>query len=268
MSLTQRVKQGFLRLPLMKKAILVSGAGLMLSTVMPWYDTRNSFGIGETYLGIQGPLFVIGALVLVCGAVSFSNIFFSLMGRKFFNLKKRGGTTSLILGAQSLLFVLMGNVIFYNPEFGTDVGSKTTRFGMVVAFVSIGTMIIAGWLARKKENEEEDDVEDIMSDVMPVEAPVSHAMPSYSVPISSTPVTPSYQMPARPASAYQQSSFTTPVAPVAPAGVDPLTLDARTRYKMMQSQGRYSSNAKTNLWGSGRGSAFSRPVDETQDMDI
>ena len=88
MSLTQRVKQGFLRLPLMKKAILTGSAALVVSTVLPWYDLRNSFGVGATYLGIQGPLFVIGLLVLGCGLVSFFNMFFPLMGRQFFNLRK------------------------------------------------------------------------------------------------------------------------------------------------------------------------------------
>ncbi len=239
MSLTQRVKQGFLRLPLMKKAILVSSAGLMLSTVMPWYDQRNSFGIGDTYLGIQGPLFVIGALVLVCGAVSFFNILFPLMGRGFFNLKKRGGSTSLFLGAQSFVFLLISNTIFYNPDFGSAVSSKTTRFGMVLAFVSIGTMIVSGWLIRRKEGDDENDIEDILSEVEPVD--------TYSVPVVSSSM-PTYTTPT------QQSR---PVAPV--SSVDPLTLDARTRYKMMQSQGRYSSSAQTNLWGGGKGSAFSRP---------
>ena len=65
MSLTQRVKQGFLRLPMVKKAILLASGVLMLSVVLPWYDNRNSFGVGETYLGIQGPLFLVGVLVCV-----------------------------------------------------------------------------------------------------------------------------------------------------------------------------------------------------------
>ncbi|OGJ43563.1 hypothetical protein A2974_02150 [Candidatus Peregrinibacteria bacterium RIFCSPLOWO2_01_FULL_48_20] len=235
MSLTQRVKQGFLRLPLMKKAILTGSAALAVSTVLPWYDLRNSFGVGATYLGIQGPLFVIGLLVLGCGLVSFFNMFFPLMGRQFFNLRKRGGSTAMTLGGQALLLLLVANSIFYHPDFGAAVSSKATRFGMVLAFASIGLMIIAGWMARRKEDEENDNVEDVLEAAAPV-TPVS--TPSYSVPVTG--------MAARPT-------------------VDPLTLDARTRYKMMRSQGRYSSNAQNNLWGSGAGSAFGRAGSASDD---
>ena len=241
MSLTQRVKQGFLRLPLMKKAILTGSAALAVSTVLPWYDLRNSFGVGATYLGIQGPLFVIGLLVLGCGLVSFFNMFFPLMGRQFFNLRKRGGSTAMILGGQALLLLLVANSVFYHPDFGAAVSSKATRFGMVLAFASIGMMIIAGWVARRKEDEEDDKEEDILEEVTPVP---TYSVPSYSAPVSSIPSRPTYG---------------------ANQSVDPLTLDARTRYKMMRSQGRYSSNAQNNLWGSGAGSAFGRAGSASDD---
>lgn len=255
MSLTQRVKQGFLRLPLMKKAILLASAGLMVSTVMPWYDHRNSFGIGDTYLGIQGPLFIVGALVLACGAVTFFNMLFPLMGRNFFSLKKRGGTMSLVLGAQALLLTLIANVIFYHPEFSNTVSTKATRFGMVVAFASIGVMILAGYLVRRKEGSEEDDVEDILSEATPV-------TPAYSTPVTPSP-TPNYSVPvsSTPAASVSRPAYS------GGSSVDPLTLDPRTRYKMMRSQTRYSQNAQSNLWGGGTGSAFSRANRVESDSD-
>lgn len=227
MSLTQRVKQGFLRLPILKKAILVSSFGLILSALMPWYDHRNSFGIGDTYLGIQGPLFLIGFLVLGCGAASFFNIFFPLMGRNFFNLRRRGGTVALILGAQALLLLLVANSIFYHPSFGLNVGSKGTRFGMMLAFFFVGTLIISGWLTRRKEKEEKDEIEEFLS-------PQASGVQTYD-----------------------QASLNVPPSSVEPF-VDPLTIDPRTRYKMMQSKTRLSTAARNNFWGSGSGSAFAR----------
>lgn len=234
----------------MKKAILAGSAALMLSTVMPWYDLRNSFGVGNTYLGIQGPLFVIGFLVLGCGAVSFFNMFFPLMGRQFFNLRKRGGSTAMLLGGQALLLLLVANSIFYHPDFGASVSNKATRFGMVITFASIGMMIIAGWIARHKEGEEGEEWAQTPADaeVMKEATSLGTMNRPTSAPIYTAP---SYSISPRPA-------------------VDPLTVDARTRYKMLRSQGRYSSSAQNNLWGSGAGSAFGQQnqvADDNSDTD-
>ena len=249
MSLTQRVKQGFLRLPFSKKAILFSSGALMLSTVMPWYDERNSFGIGDTYLGVQGPLFLVGLLVLGFAAITFFNLFFPLMGRNFFNLRRRGGSVALILGAQSLLLLGVANSVFYHPQFGLNLTNKGTRFGMMMAFFCVGAMMISGWMTRRKESEESVDME---AYVEPVEveraatvSPVFTPMPtpeSYSVPVQEP-----------------------------QAAVDPLTLDAKTRYRMMQAQDRYSARARTNLWGSGNGSPYgggTRPADQDREQSL
>ena len=233
------MKQGFLRLPFVKKAVMASSAATVVSTLMPWYDMRNSVGIGDTYLGVQGPLFIVGMLVLGFGAVSFLNLFLPLAGKSFFNLKRKGGATSMILGAQSLLLLLVANTTFYHPDFGLALSNKTTRFGMMMAFLSAGLMVISGYFARKYEATHGEETEFFVEEEVPsapVSAPNSYAMPERRV----------------------QSSLMD-LSAGAGEGVDPLTLDAKTRYKMMQSQMRYSSSAKTNLWGSGKGSAFGSP---------
>ncbi len=263
MSLTQRLKQGFLRLPPMKKIILVSSATLMVSTVLPWYDQRNNFGVGDTFIGVQGPLFAVGLIVLGCGALAFFNMFLPLMGRNFFDLKRKSGSLALSLGTQSLLLMVVANSIFFHPDFAATINNKGTRFGMVVAFASIGAMMISGWWTRRKEKaggeteERENEMEDTMAEpVMDEEVPVetsSYSQPSYSQPTYSQP---SYSTPQeRPA--YSGSSYVRAnETPATQHGVDPLTLDPKTRYKMMQSQNRYSSAARNNVWGSGGGSAY------------
>lgn len=252
MSLNQRVKQGFLRLPPSKKGILLSSGLLMVSTLMPWYDERNSFGVGETYLGIQGPLFLVGLLVLSFGAITFFNLFFPLMGRNFFNLRHRGGSVALIFGTQSLLLLAVANSVFYHPEFGLNLANKGTRFGMMMALFSVGLMILTGFLTRRKENNETLEMD---ANVEPVEmaraATVSPVFTPMPVP--------------------QAMGGETVNAAV----VDPLTLDAKTRYRMMQTQNRTNAGAHGNLWGNGPGMSYGRPqtgvtprVREEQSMDF
>lgn len=267
MSITQRAKQGFLRLPAVKKAILLSSAALMISAIMPWYDNRNSFGVGETFLGVQGPLFLVGALVMAFGAISFFNMFFPLLGRNFFKLKRKSGVTAMILGAQSLFLLVVANSVFFHPSFGTNVSHKATRFGMVIAFASIGIMLISGWVTYRREKAGKfEDIEDFMTNpTTDVFEPANQNLSSSGLGYSPSRATTATL--ARPNGAYgggvnssnKPSVSSSAVGAVgAPDGVDPLTIDAKTRYKMIRSQARYSGNAKRNLWGGGQGSAFGK----------
>lgn len=282
MALTKRVQQGFLRLPFARKAILVSSAILMVSPLLPWYDNRNGVGIGETFLGIQGPLFLIGVLVLSFGAINFFNMFFPLMGKNFFQLRKRSGITAILLGFQSLFLILIANSIFFHPSFGGEV-SKGTRFGMVVAFGAIAVMLLAGFITHKKEKKGENDAFDdffqnpeaympepepepiqavptpvashgfgessMRSLYSPEETHTGHAYSASPTPgrVSATPssysntMRPSYSAPSRVPSPRTENS--------SDENVDPLTLDAKTRYKMMRSQQRRSTDSQGNLWG-------------------
>lgn len=221
MSATQRVKQGFLRLPFARKTILISSGILAISPLLPWYDNRNSFGIGESYLGIQGPLFLIGFLIMGFGLINFSNLFFPLLGKNFFQLRRRTGATSLMLGAQGMLLLVIANSVFFHPSFGEAV-NKTSGTGMFVAFMSLGVMVVSGYLARRKDTEEEPEPIEMVNEIPEV-----------------TPV-----------QAYERPH----VSPQQTSAVDPLTLDPKTRYKMMQAQMRQNqstSGTPANYWGSG-----------------
>lgn len=241
----------------MKKVILISSFTLCVSTVLPWYDQRNNFGVGDTFLGVQGPLFAVGLVVLGCGVVSFFNMFLPLMGRNFFDLKRKSGSLALSLGTQALLLLLVANSIFFHPEFASTINNKATRFGMMTAFFSIGALMISGWWVNRKEKaggeveEREDELEDTYT------APV-YASEDVPVETASRPLyQPSFN------TVQDRPAYSQPIQPVQQATpVDPLTLDAKTRYKMLKAQGHYSPNARNNLWGSGSGSAFGRATRE------
>jgi hypothetical protein len=224
MALTKRVKQGFLRLSMAKKVVLLSSGALMVSAVLPWYDNRNSFGVGETFLGVQGPLFLLGIFVFSFGAISFFNIFLPLLGKNFFKLKRKIGAVAMMLGAQSLFLLLIANSVFYHPSFGTNISHKGIRFGMLVAFISIGFMVSSGWLTHRREKKGEFDEE--MEDFMVAPEPAPAPEPIQHIQSATKPLT---------YGTYEG---------------DPLKLDAKTRYKMMKQQQRRSTNAQENLWGS------------------
>ncbi len=258
MSLTQRMKQGFLRLPLRKQVVLVASAGLMISPLLPWYDERNSFGVGDSYLGIQGPFFLIGFMVMGLGAISFFNMFLPLLGKNFFNLKNRGGIAGVLLGFQSALLMVVANSVFFHPDFGVNLSTKSTRFGMTFAFITTGLMMIAGWFSRNKVEETEEvleyEEEEVQED-RPFAGP-SYASYEQARPVSSPVSAPVQDIPV-------QTSYAQPTAqptPVAASG-DPLTMDAKTRYKLMQARLRSQNGSvhygggNANFWGGRNGSS-------------
>ncbi|MFT7183995.1 MAG: hypothetical protein ACI9QC_000321 [Oceanicoccus sp.] len=251
MSATQRVKQGFLRLPTAKKLLLISSFTLMISAVLPWYDNQNSFGAGETYLGIQGPLFMVGLLVLGLGLANFLNMFLPLFGKNFARLRRKSGVLSMILGAQSGLLLLVGNTVFLHPEFGTNANHKATSFGMTIALISVGTLIISGWWAKRKElsgeyDKKEQELEE-MDEAMAAIKAVTPPAPE-PIPVSHAPL---YTPPARPQAQYQAPQYQTvqPEPAAVDNTVDPLTLDAKTRYKLMKQRMRHNETSRQNLWG-------------------
>lgn len=251
MSVSKRIKQGFLRTPLVQKMVLLSSALLMLSPLFPWFDNRNSFNTGETYIGLAGPLFLVGALVMAFGAISFFNLFLPLMGKHFFKMRKKSGMLAMILAVQSLLLIGVANSVFFHPSFGTNVSHKGTRFGLFMAVIAIGFMIGAGYLTHRKEkNGEIEDIEDIMTNEEVEPAPIQ-AVPQHNVqPVQSS----SYPRPLT-SHDYNPSPSSTPSTPSSYGqSSDPLLMDPKERFKLMRAQARraQSQGAQENLWGGQR----------------
>ena len=150
MSLSQRIKQGYLRLPAPDKAILVGGGLTMISALLPWYDSMNGYSV-KTYIGLQGPMFLIGVLVLLSGGYCFIKMFLPLIGRDAVQTNFKSGKTALFLGGGVLLLLVLANSIFFHPDFGISVTHKATRFGMMTAFLGSFAMIVGGYFCGKKD---------------------------------------------------------------------------------------------------------------------
>lgn len=176
---------------------------------MPWYDNRNNYKIGETYLGFQGPLFVVGLLTLGFAGFCFLKIFLPFMGKNFFQSSYKIGKLSFVLGLQSMLMLVIANTVFYHPDFGDNATSKAIRFGMFFAFLGVVMMITGGYFASKRGDVREEAVQEYEAKSFSNPTPIS--TPSYS----------------------SQSSQS-----YASASSD----EARERYRAM------SSEARSNLW--------------------
>lgn len=254
MSVFRRAKQGFLRLPTLDKALLLASGLLMVSPLLPWYDNRNTFGVGDSFLGVQGPMFLIGALVCALGLVAVLQMALPLFGKNFFK-RRQNGSLALIVGGQALLLVAVANSIFFHPLFGSNVAHKATRFGMFTTYAAVGILIVGGYFAMRKAKKgdvTEDVLEGIEDDFDEYEEEEDFARP---------PVTPVQRVETprftETINLQEQTRNEVPSYPVRadspysrPEGAyqgDPLQLDAKTRYKLARQKQR-SQEAESNLW--------------------
>lgn len=147
MSLTERIKQGYLRLSGPEKAILIGSGLTMLAPLLPWYDSMKGY-ISETIMGISGPLFLVGVFTMIFGALTFFQLFLPMIGK---SLAKRDiAQLANFCGFQAVLMLIISNSVFFNPDYGVSVTHKGTRFGMFFAFTGAALMIIGAYFSKKR----------------------------------------------------------------------------------------------------------------------
>lgn len=125
------------RLDVTRKWILFSCVLIALSTVLPWYADLDSFGAGDFYLGLTGPLFLVGLLILGSAVFTLSWILLPLFGKRLPTLPLNEATMYVFLAFQDLILLLIANSIFFHPKFGVNITLKETGFGMILAFIGV-----------------------------------------------------------------------------------------------------------------------------------
>jgi len=141
-----------MKLSLIKKAILVGSILTALSVFMPWYNDVDKFNIGESFLGISGPLYLAGFFVFVAGAVSVAIIAIQMMEKKMPKLPMKESQMHIAGSVLSLFMLVLTASAYFHPKFGVNLADKTLGLGMILSFIGTGIMMIGGILSlRTKE---------------------------------------------------------------------------------------------------------------------
>ena len=147
----RRVRNQFSRLDMTRKW-LVGGALLTaISALMPWYEDLDAFGAGDLYLGVTGPLFLVGLMVLVSSLFVIAWIVLPLMDKKLPTLPVKEGALFAFLGVENLFLLMLANSVFFHPKFGVNITLKDTKFGMITVFIGVFVMIWSGYQLYRKE---------------------------------------------------------------------------------------------------------------------
>ena len=153
---SRRLKTSLSRLDVTRKWILISSVILALSAILPWYEDLDAFGAGDLYLGITGPLFLVGLMVLASAVFIGSWILLPLRGKRLPDIPVKEGALYTFLGIQNLLLLLVANSVFFHPKFGKTFAelsmaekNSVSHRGQALAEVSAEIDKIVKWLKQR-----------------------------------------------------------------------------------------------------------------------
>ncbi len=145
------LKYAFSRLSRTKKVVMIMSSLVAISCILPWYNDSSVYGIGDMYLGITGPLFLVGFFIMALSGFVALSIGMPMMGKKFIKLPIKGSLISMIAGVQSLFLLLIANSVFYHSKFGVSITQKSPGFGMTIALLSVVGLILGSYFWFKEE---------------------------------------------------------------------------------------------------------------------
>lgn len=127
------------------------GAVLMaVSVVLPWYSDLDAFRTGDMFLGITGPLYMVGLLMLGIGVVSMVTTLHRNTRDKIERIFSAIGNFYIMAAGFSAFLLLLVNSVFFHPKFGVNIAIKESRFGMLVALAGVIALGYGGYLMRKR----------------------------------------------------------------------------------------------------------------------
>lgn len=149
MNRIQRVKSGFAKLSQAEKVIFIGAALTLLSLFLPWYHDLDAWGKGDTYLGITGPLSIIGLVILLGTGCVFAKTGSKMLGRRVRSLEKFKDL-SLYVAAENILLFVVTTSIYFDPKFGVNITLKETAFGLFLCLIGSITISIGGYMKRQE----------------------------------------------------------------------------------------------------------------------
>lgn len=140
------------KLSLNQKFILTGSFLAVVSTILPWYRDLDKFNTGDSFLGITGPLYLAGLIVLLASAASFSLIAMRLFDRPLPKLPLSEKHFHIFTGCLSIFMIVMTASVYFHPKFGINLTEKTAGIGMILALIGSGLELLGTILREKVQN--------------------------------------------------------------------------------------------------------------------
>jgi hypothetical protein len=138
-------------LPISGKLVLLGSLGAVIGVFLPWYSDIDRFKIGDTFLGVTGPLYLAGLMVFLASAISFGLIISKLLDKKLPTMKIKEWGLHTITGSLSLLMLTLSASVFFHSKFGLNLTEKSAGIGLTFCFIGSGVSVLGALLMRKQK---------------------------------------------------------------------------------------------------------------------
>ena len=141
----------FKGLKIYQKITLVASFAVVLGVLLPWYKDLDSRQIGDVFLGVTGPLSLIGIIMLLMTATVLTLDLMHMYNRKAPKLPMSEGFLKMLIGVEALFLLLITNSVYFHPKFGINITQKEVGIGMVLAFLGMVGITMGGYFFNKFE---------------------------------------------------------------------------------------------------------------------
>jgi hypothetical protein len=146
-SLKNKIKD----LSIQRKFVLIGFGITFLSVFFPWYSDIDKYNGGDVFLGITGPLYLVGLIVLLTSAASFGIIILKLLDKPMIKLPVKEHYFFLFSSSLNIFMMIFSLSVFFHSKFGYSLLDKNVGIGMIFGFVGSGLIILGSFLEIKKK---------------------------------------------------------------------------------------------------------------------
>lgn len=140
------------KLPLVSKFVLFGSMLAIIGVFLPWYRDIDKFNTGDVFLGITGPLYLAGIIVLLSSIVSFGMIALRLLEKPVPKLPLKEEQFYVFSGSLSILMLVLTVSVFFHNKFGVNLIDKSIGIGMMMTFIGCGLVLLGAIIAVKNRN--------------------------------------------------------------------------------------------------------------------
>lgn len=146
----KHIKDQFLKLALPQKLIGMGALIALISAILPWYSDIDMYNTGERFLGVTGPLYLVGYIIIALSVFSLILTGFYLFDKKIPSLPMKESMVYILSGVVSLSLLIIANSVYFHPEFGVNITSKEYGIGMMMALIGAVAILIGGVMQQRE----------------------------------------------------------------------------------------------------------------------
>ncbi|MFA6992835.1 MAG: hypothetical protein WC269_06225 [Candidatus Gracilibacteria bacterium] len=133
-----------------KKIILVGSLLATVSVVMPWYKDLDRFKTGDVFLGVSGPTYLAGIIVMLLSILCLGLVLLELFEKPKPKLPINENAIYVMAAGLSIFMMIIVNSVYFHPKFGINLVEKTMGFGMYIAFFGLALELVGGIMVLRK----------------------------------------------------------------------------------------------------------------------